>query len=360
MISVGNHAVWAISRDKTVWFRNGIHGQGSGESEALARGVKWVGMVGGMTMISLGPLDQVVAIQDDSERSIVIRTGVNSSDLSGKTWKIISAGFSNENETQLENLRPNLEVIKNMATREMSEEPPKGASGSSAPESKVTHGINNEAFKKTANKIGDKTAKEITARIATGAIGATVGRIPFAGPIVTSVTAGVIRDELNKVKIIDDDQKEPEKKEENPEKVPEIEESMYKSALEHHHHEDDKVSVNDDKISMTSENAMFDREDIYGDDTFDSSSCPQWTWLTLGTCKLDPGHLPSPWFVDSVAASQNLSNEAWRLKIVEVSCQNTRNGHFMLDIEGYALKMCFVYFLNSQHSAIKPKMTVRK
>ena len=44
-VAVGNHVVWAISRDKTVWFRNGIHGAGSGESEALARGTKWVGMV---------------------------------------------------------------------------------------------------------------------------------------------------------------------------------------------------------------------------------------------------------------------------------------------------------------------------
>ena len=63
----GNHAVWAISRDRRVWFRNGIHGGGSGDSEALARGVKWVGMVGEMSMISIGPMDQVVAIQEDSK-----------------------------------------------------------------------------------------------------------------------------------------------------------------------------------------------------------------------------------------------------------------------------------------------------
>ena len=98
MVAVGNHAVWAISRDRRVWFRNGIHGGGSGDSEALARGVKWVGMVGELSMISIGPLDQVVAIQEDSkhDRSIVIRTGISSSDLSGKTWKIVSAAISLE------------------------------------------------------------------------------------------------------------------------------------------------------------------------------------------------------------------------------------------------------------------------
>ena len=63
MVAVGDHAVWAISRDRRVWFRNGIHGGGSGDSEALARGVKWVGMVGELSMISIGPMDQVIAIQ---------------------------------------------------------------------------------------------------------------------------------------------------------------------------------------------------------------------------------------------------------------------------------------------------------
>ena len=59
MVAVGNHAVWAISRDRRVWFRNGIHGGGSGDSEALARGVKWVGMVGELSMISIGPLGTI-------------------------------------------------------------------------------------------------------------------------------------------------------------------------------------------------------------------------------------------------------------------------------------------------------------
>jgi tectonin beta-propeller repeat-containing protein 1 len=94
MVAVGMNVVWAITRDKSVWFRNGIHGGGSGDSEALARGVKWVGMVGEMSMLSVGPLDQVVGIQEDRERSIVIRTGVSAVDLSGKTWKIITSPIS--------------------------------------------------------------------------------------------------------------------------------------------------------------------------------------------------------------------------------------------------------------------------
>jgi Propeller len=51
-VSVGENVVWAISRDRKVWFRNGIHGGGAGESEALAKGTKWIEMVGNLQMIS--------------------------------------------------------------------------------------------------------------------------------------------------------------------------------------------------------------------------------------------------------------------------------------------------------------------
>ena len=51
-VSVGENVVWAISRDRKVWFRNGIHGGGAGESEALAKGTKWIEMVGTLQTIS--------------------------------------------------------------------------------------------------------------------------------------------------------------------------------------------------------------------------------------------------------------------------------------------------------------------
>ena len=42
-------------------------------SEALARGTKWVGMVGEMIMLSVGPLDQVIAIQVNYEFSTIFQ-----------------------------------------------------------------------------------------------------------------------------------------------------------------------------------------------------------------------------------------------------------------------------------------------
>lgn len=52
-------SVWALSRDQKVWFRNGVKASSSGDNENLAKGAKWIEMVGEMKMISVGPGDQV-------------------------------------------------------------------------------------------------------------------------------------------------------------------------------------------------------------------------------------------------------------------------------------------------------------
>ena len=67
-VSVGENAVWALSRDRRVWFRNGIRAASSGESESMARGTKWIEMVGELSMISVGPGDQGT-VQSSSQKS---------------------------------------------------------------------------------------------------------------------------------------------------------------------------------------------------------------------------------------------------------------------------------------------------
>ena len=59
-VSVGESCVWALSRDRRVWLRNGIRSASAGESESLAKGTKWIEMVGELHMISIGPGDQVI------------------------------------------------------------------------------------------------------------------------------------------------------------------------------------------------------------------------------------------------------------------------------------------------------------
>ena len=135
------------------------------------------------------------------------------------------------------------------------------------------------------------------------------------------MTAQVVSDELRKVKIIDShDTKDDETSTSTPApaqgaEANKMDESMFKSALESQQHED-----LDRQSSTSSDNAgVIDHEEYYGDEVNESGSGPQWTWLTLGTCKLDPSHLPSPWFIEHVPSQINMSGEAWRTNILQVS-----------------------------------------
>ena len=93
--------------------------------------------------------------------------------------------------------------------------------------------------------------------------------------------------------------------------------SMYKSAMESH--EDTPES---DSHSMSS-NDILDREDHYGVDdldNFEGSSGPQWVWITMGSCKLDPSHFPNAWFIEQITSQMSsLSGEAWRVNILQVN-----------------------------------------
>ena len=141
----------------------------------------------------------------------------------------------------------------------------------------------------------------------------------LAGPIVTSVSSQIVREELNKVKIVDDENVEETSGAKKPTET--IEESMYKSALENPNLvvEESTRAESEDRQSIHSDNTtIFDREDHYGDELDDDYSGPQWVWLTMGACKLDPSHLPASWFVENISSQQSLSGEAWRMNILQV------------------------------------------
>ncbi|KAM8889643.1 tectonin beta-propeller repeat-containing protein 1 [Synchiropus picturatus] len=80
-VAVGVNVVWAVTKDNKVWFRRGVDSHnpcGSG----------WINMVGEMTMVSVGPNDQIWGISNE-DRAVYFRQGVTSSELSGKTWRAI-------------------------------------------------------------------------------------------------------------------------------------------------------------------------------------------------------------------------------------------------------------------------------
>lgn len=81
-VAVGVSVVWAVTKDNKVWFRRGVNSHnpcGSG----------WIHMVGEMLMVNVGLNDQVWGISSE-DRAVYYRQGVTPSELSGKTWKIIS------------------------------------------------------------------------------------------------------------------------------------------------------------------------------------------------------------------------------------------------------------------------------
>lgn len=76
--------VWAITKDRKVWFRRGVNSHNP-------CGTSWIEMVGEMTMVNVGLNDQVWGISCE-DRAVYFRQGVTPSELSGKTWKAIVVG----------------------------------------------------------------------------------------------------------------------------------------------------------------------------------------------------------------------------------------------------------------------------
>ncbi|KAF6083247.1 tectonin beta-propeller repeat containing 1 [Phyllostomus discolor] len=82
-VSVGVGVVWAVTKDRKVWFRRGV-------SSHSPCGTGWIQMVGEMMMVDVGLNDQVWGIGCE-DRAVYFRQGVTPSELSGKTWKAIVA-----------------------------------------------------------------------------------------------------------------------------------------------------------------------------------------------------------------------------------------------------------------------------
>nr|KAF6482336.1 tectonin beta-propeller repeat containing 1 [Molossus molossus] len=83
-VSVGVGVVWAVTKDRKVWFRRGVNSHNP-------CGTSWIEMVGEMMMVNVGLNDQVWGIGCE-DRAVYFRQGVTPSELSGKTWKAIVAG----------------------------------------------------------------------------------------------------------------------------------------------------------------------------------------------------------------------------------------------------------------------------
>lgn len=86
-VSAGLNSVWALTKDGQVWFRKGLS-RTNGVQENTVTGTKWVEMVGKFSLLAVGQNDQVFALNSLGDH-IYFRTDVTSSELVGRTWKIV-------------------------------------------------------------------------------------------------------------------------------------------------------------------------------------------------------------------------------------------------------------------------------
>eukprot|EP00795_Rhopilema_esculentum_P009346 gene9346-17049_t len=86
-VSVGTNAVWALGRNRKVYYRKGIDTSKAYTDHKFACGSGWVEMFGEFSLVSVGPNDQVWTI--DKGGSVVIRTDVTPLEPAGKKWKLL-------------------------------------------------------------------------------------------------------------------------------------------------------------------------------------------------------------------------------------------------------------------------------
>ncbi|XP_069761521.1 tectonin beta-propeller repeat-containing protein 1 isoform X3 [Narcine bancroftii] len=82
-VSVGVNVLWAVTRDRKMWFRRGVCSENP-------IGTGWICMNIEMMMVNVGLNDQVWGIGSE-DRSIYFRQGVTPTEYSGKAWKVIVA-----------------------------------------------------------------------------------------------------------------------------------------------------------------------------------------------------------------------------------------------------------------------------
>lgn len=77
-----------VTNDNHVWFRRGVKSETAGISEDAAIGSGWVEMVGNISTVSVAANDQVFAVGSE-DRALYFRSGVSSSDPTGKKWRLV-------------------------------------------------------------------------------------------------------------------------------------------------------------------------------------------------------------------------------------------------------------------------------
>jgi len=339
VVAVGTTIVWGVTRGGGVWFRQGV--RTDGETEVLVKGTKWIQMVGGVSMISVGVSDKVMAV-GDCDRPVLIRTGVNQSDIGGKTWKPVTATIGGiPYRRRLESGCSTSSSIREPASysndRDMSS---LAHNGSSLGETKSTTLCDVELRTKPAS-FGEEVVANTERAMIGLAIGsvthATLGRVPFAGSALAGAVNSAVMQEVDKgisvkangndLKCEDESEtfllcnsnpsdssgaaKVTDERQQGNNLLVDLENSMYTSAAE-----------NLEPCGQL----VLDWDNRYNDDAdWEWESETVWVWVSMGGCQLD--YIPQSWLVECTPSVKSLSldEEPWRRDILSKLCSNNKN-----------------------------------
>ena len=353
IVSVGQSAVWAVTRSGNVWMRQGVRTDGG--SQQLAKGVRWVAMVGRASLVSLGGGDGVMAIDDKGD--VMVRTGISSQDLSGKTWVVVGGGEGGRRRRASScsygsygsygGGSASVATFRGRVSEEVSEEEPEvfQPNVNQEKDSELRQQIG-EGAQRVCDKAIEEAGRRMTGMVVGSVARATVGRLPVVGGVVAgAVTSAVCQEveEKTKKKVQEenefsssfykegedqmqieessDSRKVEEQEATNEEFTGQVDESVYMSTMEALEPQNTKEPNNAKDPALESLVPVVDWEEQYNRE---QSVEDRWVWLTSSSCHLSP--LPALWTPEErgSVSSSGVEETPWRTTILADLTSNRR------------------------------------
>ena len=373
LISVGQSAVWGVTRSGNVWLRQGVRTDGG--SQQLAKGVRWVAMVGRASLVCVGGGDGVMAIDDKGD--VMVRTGVSAQDLSGKTWVAVAGGEGGGRRRRASSCSygsygsygggsANVATFQGKVSEEVSEE------------EEVFHKSDNaekdggelrqemgESTQRMCDKAVEEAGRRMTGMVVGSVARATVGRLPVVGPVVAGAVTSAVCQEVQaqtKKKVQEEEfsssfykegettkerdregagkakaeslgkgkkitkelSASKEGEDDNAPKVQftgEVDESVYMSTMDTLEAKKPQESTDAKESALESVVPVVDWEEQYNRE---QSVEERWVWLTASACNLSP--LPSTWMPEerSSVSGSGVEEAPWRTTILAELASNRR------------------------------------
>ncbi|CAG0914640.1 unnamed protein product [Notodromas monacha] len=336
-VSVGFDCVWAVDRQKQVWFRRGINGLQAGERNEAAVGTGWLEMVGNLAMVSIGANNQAFGLGPPEDRRLFLRTGIAGSDTSGKAWSEIQALIRNRSRTESTSSlttsissRGHVPSLSSMRQTYSTESSPSTLRRSPTTFSRSLDSANvicTEKVRETVTKLMSASSmEEKTEDVKDSGLTSVIRQESSSESFLSanesdkSSVDGVdlSAKPVNNVVIDFVGHAEAEA---NDEGDGDASQSRAGASLDPLEPQMSSLSLEASSIMSTSKNSLLPMGDDFHFDSYEMG-VPELegrlvlTSISAGDCRIDPHNLP-PWFSNLQRNASNESDEPWKAEIVE-------------------------------------------